>query len=245
MEYKKEFENKPGRRITTSSPRDVRRRQQRKDTDAVLIEGLREQLEGLKDQFTVGTGGITPEKVDAEIRSAVKGAVKETKGYYEKLLKEANEREKGLYDRIRDMKNTHSREIKDQKESSDEHLNTHIKNLEERYNKTVSSLEDRLKLAEDKIALKDVEREDMVKEMFEQHTRKLEELARAMSVEKLGVDDPDRPKMEEVFVDPIEAGAGDALESHIKVEDISLTEKKKIGGKVDKLKSLMKSFPEK
>ena len=51
--------------------------------------------------------------------------------------------------------------------------------------------------------------------------------------------DPDRPKMENIFVDPLDKDSGDNLESFIKVEDISKKEKEDISNKVNKLKNLI------
>lgn len=248
MEYNKEFRAKPGRQITVSSPRDVRKRQAAKGSDGALIMELQRQISDLRDQFKAGTGGMTPEKVDDEIRKAVKGAVGETEGRYKPLLAESKSREEALRINISNL----SESLNEEKNIHKKDLEKALKDMESRYNNTISSLEDRLKLAEDRVAEKDgkleelkVERNDTVKRMLEEYTRKLDELTKTISIEKLGVDDPDRPKMEEVFIDPLEADAGSDLESHVEIEDVSLAKKKNMKGKVDKLKNLMGSFADK
>ena len=49
----------------------------------------------------------------------------------------------------------------------------------------------------------------------------------------------DRPQMETVFIDPLEGGVGDNLESHIDVEGVSVVQKENIRDKVSKLKNLL------
>lgn len=53
--------------------------------------------------------------------------------------------------------------------------------------------------------------------------------------------DPDRPTMEDVFIDPTERSAGKGMKSHIKIKDIETTEA--IDSKVNKLKSLIGGIP--
>lgn len=52
-------------------------------------------------------------------------------------------------------------------------------------------------------------------------------------------EDPDRPKMEEVFVDPLEKDAGEGMEAHINVSDITIDEKENMEDKVNKLRNIM------
>lgn len=249
MQYNKEFKAKPGRQISVSSPRDVRKRQAAKESDTRLIEELQRQIADLRNQFVAGTGGMTPERVDDEIRKAVKDAVKETKGYYEPLLVESKRREKELNIRVRELKNKLGASLIEEKDTHKKELKKALKDMESRYNKTISSLEDRLRLTEDKVVERETqleelkaERDNTIKKMLGEHTKKLEELAKTISIEKLGVDDPDRPKIEDVFIDPLESGAGSDLEPHVEIEDISVDEKGDMKGKVDKLRDLIGSF---
>jgi len=258
MEYRKEVRNKPGRQLGTSSPRDVRRRQQEKGSDAALIVELQRQISDLRDQFKVGTGGITPEDVDAEIRKSVKAAVAETKAYYEPLLAESKRREEALREKLKNLKDQAGSSLSEERESHRQEVEKRTRDLQERYNSKVSSLEDRLRIAEDKLEdkqrqLDDVkaEKDETIKKLLEEHTKKLEALTERVSMEKLGVDDPDRPSMEDVFVDPLEDGAGSDLEAHIKyeeevdLEDASTKKKKNMSSKVNRLRDLMGSFADK
>jgi hypothetical protein len=252
MEYNKEVRNKPGRRLTTSSPRDVRRRQQHNTDNEQLIQGLRQELESLRSVFSTSTGGLTPEKVDEEIRKAVKDAVKETKAYYEPLLADAKSKEEALRGKLRELKESSGNaqvEFKKQLEKSAGNARAEI---QERYNSKISSLEDKLKLAEDKIADREAkidalkeEKETAISRILDEQNRKLEELAKHISLEKTGVDDPDRPAMEETFVDPLDKDSGSDLETHIKLEDLPSDKKEAMASKVNKLKDLMGSFADK
>ena len=54
------------------------------------------------------------------------------------------------------------------------------------------------------------------------------------------VEDPDRPSMETVFIDPTEQGKH-KLKSHINVEDVAITAKEEVDEKINKLKNLIGS----
>ncbi len=77
-------------------------------------------------------------------------------------------------------------------------------------------------------------------------TRKIEELTMVVAASRGGEIelDPDRPKMEEVFVDPISKDAGKDLESHVNIKDSSSKEKVNVNEQVDKLKGLIGKLPE-
>ena len=51
--------------------------------------------------------------------------------------------------------------------------------------------------------------------------------------------DPDRPKMESVFIDPLDKNAGSSLVSHITIEDVSIDEKEKMEDKAAKLRNIL------
>lgn len=251
MDYNK-FGNKPGRQITTSSPRDVLRRQGSSAADTRLIEDLKNQIDDLRNQFSAASGGLSPEKVDAEIRKAVKDAVEETEKHYKKQITDLKSKEDALKEKIRELKLRISDNVKAEKESHEKEVVEVEKKLEKKYVSKISELEDKLRLANDKIEergkqLEDLkeEKESAIQRILEEQNKKLEELAKNISLEKLGIDDPDRPEMEDVFVDPLEEDSSSGYESHVKVEDVPTTKKENMSKKVNKLKDLMGSFPEK
>ncbi len=75
--------------------------------------------------------------------------------------------------------------------------------------------------------------------------RKIEELTMAVAASKGGEIelDPDRPKMENVFIDPLSKDAGKDLESHVDIKDSSPKEKVNVDEQVDKLKGLLGKLP--
>jgi Mg2+ and Co2+ transporter CorA len=58
-------------------------------------------------------------------------------------------------------------------------------------------------------------------------------------------EEPDRPQMEQQFVDPLENDAGKGLKSHIDITDVSVAEKENMSEKVNKLKGLLGKLPNK
>lgn len=94
-----------------------------------------------------------------------------------------------------------------------------------RYKKKIKILESELEVVEEKLKLK----EEMIEILKSKVVLKEEDLI----VEK------DRPKMKNVFVDPLDRKAEDGLVSYIDVENISMDEKENIQEKVDKLKLLL------
>ena len=227
-----------------SSPADVRRRQF--NTNDVLVSELKAQLEDFKKHFKGSTGGLSPEKIDAKIRKEVKNAIDETKKHYEKLLKDVNTSKKVLNEKIIKLESELNIVNDKQKARFDINLSGIRKKLEEEYNNKINILEDKLKLAEDKIVEKEeklesfrMEKDSVIQKMLEDYTKKLDSLTEAVSLEKIGVDDLDRPNMEDVFVDPLESGSGEGFESHIKYMDTDIGKKEKIDKKVNKLKDLM------
>jgi hypothetical protein len=76
-------------------------------------------------------------------------------------------------------------------------------------------------------------------------TKKVEELSMIINLsrgENVSID-PDRPKMEEIFIDPLSKDAGKDLESHVNIKDSSSKDKVKVEFQVDKLKGLIGKLP--
>lgn len=84
--------------------------------------------------------------------------------------------------------------------------------------------------------------DDKLTALLSEAARKIENMATQMTHYQTGeMPESDRPKMEAVFVDPIERES--AVESHFEVEDISISEKEEMNSKVSKLKNLLGSLP--
>lgn len=250
MEYHKELRKTDGRVLRLGGPRDLQKKQRMDETiNAQLIQELKDQIANLKINTTIG---ISAEDIDKEIRNAVENAVKETKNKYEVLIKKIKEKENNLSKQIKELTKGKNEVVVVEQQKFKKRFDIKTEELEEKYNNKISVLEDRLKLTEERVEIKEEqikelkeEKDSTIKKLLEEQNRKMEELTKNISLKELGVDDPDRPKMESVFIDPLEADAGEGLESHIEIEehdDVSITKKKKMQDKVDKLKDLVGQF---
>lgn len=248
MEYYKNIEKKDGRVLRTGGPRDMQR-SQRMDRDYVhIIEALKEQISNLQDQLNASqTTGFSPEQVDDEIRKSTSEAITETKIHYEGLIKKAREKEVATTNKLNNTVKANIKRLDKEVEKHKEVYDKKKYDLEKEYNNAISQLEDKLKLTEDRIVIKDElietlreEKDYTIKNLIEEQTKKMEELTRSMSYNQENVEEYiDRPKMEDVFIDPLEEGAGKDLTPYIDIEDESIKEKEDIADKVDKLRGLV------
>jgi len=249
MDYHKELKKSDGRVLRSGGPRDIQRKQATDSSYGVVIKELRDQIKLLQSQVTAGTSaGTTPEAIDAEIRKAVKDAIKDTKQYYEKFLSESKEKEQSLLKQLQSAYKEANNTLAKEKEKYKLEYEVKLKKLEERYNDTISRQEDKLKLADEKLNNKDEiieglrkESDSIIKQLIEDHTKKMEELSNSLADRGhvINEGDSDRPQIEEVFVDPLEADSGSGMESHMDVEDVSTEEKEAMKDKVNKLRDLI------
>ena len=249
MDYHKELKKSDGRVLRAGGPRDVQRKQAMDSSYGVIVKELKDQIRLLQMQVSTGTAaGPTPEAIDTEIRRAVKDAIRETKQYYEKLLAESKEKEQNLLQQLQGVYKEVNETLEKEKVNYRANYEDKLKRLEERYNETISQQADRLKLAEERLNAKDEtieglrkDSDSMIKQLIEDHTRKMEELSNSLADKGYVItdQDSDRPQIEEVFVDPLEADSGSGLEPHIDIEDVSINEKEAMKDKVNKLRDLI------
>lgn len=81
-----------------------------------------------------------------------------------------------------------------------------------------------------------------LKKLIDKQNEQIEQLTAALEIDEVTLD-PNRPKMQEIFIDP--ATNDKKLESHIDVENSSFTQKVTLDDKISKLKGLLGKFPEK
>ncbi len=223
IRYNKEFVPKD-RRIVTSGPRDRQLKHAMEmagspQNNSGLVHELRSQIEKLNKQLEDKpkfTEGYTAEQVDEEIIKAIKV---ETANMKVKQEVEVN----ALQNQI-------------------ENIHKEIEVSKEMYKKEVSSLKAIIKSKEEMIQqLKEgqsVGSNNQLTELLAEATRKIEDMTAQISMHHTGeMPDSDRPKMETVFVDPIEKES--KVEKHFDIEDISTKEKAQMEDKVNKLKNLM------
>ncbi len=254
MEYNK-FGSKQGRKLSTRGPRDHQRKQRQMEQANVFqgesIEALMKEISGLKKQMAENnsqepTGQMfTAEQVDERINKAVVESVEEVKDYYGRQMKELREALKPA-DEVKKLRRTNS-SLKVKFEDSERERKQAID--------TAKLLDHTLKLRDKEIDKKNVEIKKLesknveletvkdsmdsdmggLKEMLAETTKKMETLM-AISHEGTDYQDPDRPQMEEIFIDPIERE--ERFETFIDVRDVDETSKVSMDEKVNKLKSL-------
>jgi len=83
--------------------------------------------------------------------------------------------------------------------------------------------------------------ENKLTSLLNEVTRKIDDISVASQALPQTSADPGRPKMETVFVDPIEDEK--KIEAYIEIEDISINEKEQMDDKVNKLKNIMGKLP--
>jgi len=132
---------------------------------------------------------------------------------------------KSVSEAIRDVKETTVKEI--------EELKLKLKKSEENEETLLKKLENIEKAGNDNIT-----------RLLKKQVETLENLNIPTTIEhKEILADPDRPQIEADFIDPLEKHAGEGLELHINVKDVSSNEKEDMVEKVDKLKQLMGGLP--
>jgi len=238
--------------------------------DRALVAELRQQITTLTarlDAPVSKAGFYTPEQVDDEILKAIKAETSQLKLDQEKalnvlevkniklgnqvrnLIKEKDEAiaqlrlaDSGVEDKISGVAN----EIKSKYDNLLDERDSHLEAVNKAHNVEVTSLKSKVTDQADIIeTLKATHQPtdgistEVMEKLLADATEKLERAAANMGAD---MTDPDRPKMEEVFVDPLETNAAE-LEHKIIVEDVSPDVKEVMVDKVNKLKSLMGSLP--
>jgi len=234
--YKKQFVKPDGRKLNRSGPRDMQARVTNAGggTDPALVEVLTNQITELKAEIlamksrsgdNAPPGFFSPEQVDEEIRKAVKEAVSETtismkgRGGNEELTELVKEYKKQIVELQRgkdDLTRLHAAITKENSE-----LKNKCQKLEAELG-DVSELKKQLAVLEQELAGK---------------AEMIEILRTRPAIMNGEVIDPDRPQMEQVFVDPLEKDAGEGMKSSINIETV--TKDDDVEDKVDKLRDLL------
>ena len=225
FKYNKEHIKKNGRKLRTGGPRDLQRRQaQQSDVYEDLIEDLRKEISNLKkelqDDPVKKAGMFTAEQVDADINRVVNETIKELTTKH----KDGLERKETAFLELSLKTKLKYNKIILEKE-------TECKKLVAAKEKLLTDLRDQNKSLVEKLC--------EIKESGDPEiANKLTTLLLGIT-EKASTIESDRPQMETVFIDPLEDDAGEGLEAHIDVEEVSIEQKENIQDKVSKLKNLL------
>lgn len=265
LRYNKEYIPKD-RRIQTHGPRDLQRKQalaasSGPEVDMGLVNELRATIADLREQLkqkpATQEGMYTAEQVNDEIIKAVKAETADLKGQYEEKLKALEIEAINQGNKIREFTeklDVAEKKVVDGISEAEEKYKAVADNIKVKYDSLLEERDSKIKALKEKLEEKDnyIKKlesisnqasitEDAMKKMLDDLTEKVKGMALAggKSIEEV---DPDRPKMETVFIDPSEQ-EGD-VESHINIEeDVSITKKEEMAGKVDKLRNLIGKLP--
>ena len=240
--YKKQFVKTDGRKLNRSGPRDMQTRASvtgAGGTDPALIELLTNQVTELKAEILsirsqaegpAPAGFFSPEQVDEEIRKAVESAVAETT-----IALKAGTQNTDTLELIK----TYKSQILELQRGNDD-----LSKLHNTMAKENSALKEKISKLENELS--DVSELQKQIAILEQEVAGKEELIETLKTRPAVIDgevitDPDRPQMEQVFVDPLEEDAGEGMKSSIHIETV--TKDEEITNQVDKLKGLLGKLP--
>jgi hypothetical protein len=236
MIYEKQFVKSDGRKLNRSGPRDMQARTSGGTTDADLIKLLTDEITDLKakllsrdDASKVPSGYYSPEQMDEEIRKAVEAAVSEVAGSKNKdVILEVNEYKSRIYNL--QANNENLTRLRDAVVKENEQLKERLGVLESQSEELVE-LKQQVSLLKQELVGK--------QEVIDILKTKPAVIDSYNIVEQT---DPDRPKMEQAFVDPLEDNAGDDLKPSISVDQI--IKENTIDDQVDKLRNLIGKLPD-
>ena len=240
INYPKELVKPDGRRLIAGGPRDMQRRALTSDLPTTsssevgdqLAKKIEELSQALKSKPVVPDGYMSPDQVDSEIRKAVEEAVKETTLAMKKISQVSAQSVEPTLQKYKvqivelqktndDLTKLHSEITKQNSE-----LKSKISELESK-DKEIKELEIKLAVLEQNIKGKD--------EMIV--------VLKSRTGDGASVEDPTRPKMDSVFIDPLGADSGKGLKSFIQTDDVTREEKEEMKSKVNKLKGLLGKLP--
>lgn len=236
--YKKQFVKSDGRRLNRSGPRDMQARtaggSYTPDSSNLVglltnqITELRAEILTMKSRSgeTAPAGFFSPEQVDGEIRKAVEAAVAEMAISF-----------KGAGADLAPLVDEYKIQVSELQKSNDNliKLHTAIVNENAELKTKISKLETEPDVVELKKQIAVLEQE------IEGKQELIETLRTRPGIIEGEVIDPDRPKMEQIFVDPLEKDAGEGMKSSINVDTVVKDDA--VDDKVNKLKDLLGKLP--
>jgi len=243
--YKKQFVKSDGRKLNRSGPRDM---QSRVDvsggstTDVELVKLLTDQISELKAEVLAmrsrsgdapPAGFFSPEQVDEEIRKAVQQAVAEAAI----SLKAGNGQNSNMAELVKEYKT----QIVGLQEGND-----NLSRLHNGMTKESTALKEKINALE--VEIRDATELKKQIAVLEQELAGKNDVIEILKSRPAIYDgevitDPDRPQMEQVFVDPLEEDSGKGLKSSINIETV--TKDEEVLGRVDKLRGLLGKLPKK
>jgi hypothetical protein len=243
INYPKELVKPDGRRLISGGPRDMQQRFTQRDLpvtqDSEMVDKLLQKIEELSQALskkpTIPDGFMSPEQVDQEIRTAVESAVKETTMALSKKITQSSNQT------LETNLQKYKVQIVDLQKTNDDLIRLHSTITEQNslYKNKIEELESKVN------SIKDLEIKIAV---LEQSIKDKDETInilknRPVTLNGESIEDPNRPKIDSVFIDPLGPDAGQGLKSFIHTDDVTREEKEEMKSNVNKLKSLLGKLP--
>lgn len=240
--YKKQFVKTDGRKLNRSGPRDMQARASGGGgTDVEIAEFLTNQITELKAEIlamksrngdAAPLGFFSPEQVDEEIRKAVEAAISEAAISFKGQTKNAD---------LAPLVQEYKKQILELQRGNDNLTKLHATIAKE--NTDLKNMKAKLEAE-----LGDVVELNKQIAVLGQELKGKEELVETLKSRPAIMNgeviiDPERPQMEQVFVDPLEKDAGEGMKSSITIETV--TKEEEVEDKVDKLRGLLGKLPKK
>ena len=220
---------KDGRVLKPTGPRAMQMKAALKAQESETIRILREQVKDLMEivseskSANVVPKGYSADEVDKEINKAVELAIVETEKKSKETITDLEEELKYVKEEFRKYRNRYNDE--------------RVKELEN----NVTSLKAKIEAKEEIIeSLKSATGSTNISELMESLTNKVDAIANSTLDGEEFIADPDRPKIEMKFVDPLDATAESVLEPHVVIDEEKGVENGgNINHKVNKLKDIL------
>ena len=213
IDYNKEFKAKGRRVITSSGPRDRQLKQQAAASSEATkeIQALREQIIELSNKATVKEGGFSADEVNEAVIKAVKEEVAKLKEKHDFEKEKLQNKVVQLEERIELYTKSHEQEI------------SNLKDVIKTKDEIIAQIKELSNISDNKLT-----------SLLKETTEKIGNMVYAQG-EGVTVED-DRPKMETVFVDPIDKES--KTENHFELDKVHKDEKDKVNNKLGKLKGM-------
>jgi len=229
---------KDGRVLKPTGPRAMQlkaaMKAQESETVAMLKEQIKELMEIVASSKTANVvpSGYTAEDVDREINKAVEIAIVETeKKYTEKITH--------LEAELARAREEHAKYVEQFNEKLFSELNDRIKGLENNVTSLKVKVESKDEIIE---TLKNStgNGDSELGEVMERLADKVDAIANTAFEGEEFVDDPNRPKLETQFIDPLSAEEVPDFEPHVNVDEEKVEPQgEKINDKVSKLRDIL------
>ena len=240
INYPKELVKPDGRKLVAGGPRDMQRRAYTSDLPTTssseigdhLVKKIEELSQALKSKPVVPEGYMSPEQVDSEIRKAVEDAVKETTLAMKRINQVSAQS-------VEPTLQKYKVQIVELQKTNDD-----LTKLHSEITKQNSDLKS--KISELEVKKEEIKELEIKLAVLEQNLKGKDEMIVVLKSRTSGeesVEDPNRPKMGSVFIDPLSANSGEGLKSFIHTDDITREEKDEMKNKVNKLKGLLGKLP--